>query len=221
MTSPLVNSGIYPCKVRLLCLLIRPRMKASSADARGDAPPSSQGYLGTADQGPRPSWTAGETVKVSLAGTAVHGGGCKSASHLAWTAALDRGTYQAPALSRARAGGGRRAAAQRGRAFISSLPESPPPLFLSLIRRHPVVRIALLSLRTLTWPVLPRSSACQFGLSYDNGNNFFVIKSFMGGCPSVTSAFDVEIPANAPTGDGVMCVPSPSCPDAREPSRDN
>lgn len=49
-------------------------------------------------------------------------------------------------------------------------------------------------------------AACQFGLSYDNGANFYVIKSYMGGCPSSTTSFDVEIPSDAPSGNGVMCV---------------
>lgn len=49
-------------------------------------------------------------------------------------------------------------------------------------------------------------AACQFGLSYDNGANFYVIKSYMGGCPSSTTSFDVEIPSDAPSGTGVMCV---------------
>jgi hypothetical protein len=40
MTSPLVGDGPYPCK----------------------------GFIGTADQGKRESWTAGDTVGISMAG---------------------------------------------------------------------------------------------------------------------------------------------------------
>lgn len=49
MLSPLVSDGAYPCK----------------------------GFIGTADQGPRQSWTAGQSVAVEIGGSAVHGGGCE------------------------------------------------------------------------------------------------------------------------------------------------
>lgn len=41
MTSPLVSDGPYPCK----------------------------GFIGTADQGKRESWTAGETIGIQFAGS--------------------------------------------------------------------------------------------------------------------------------------------------------
>ncbi|KAL7412233.1 hypothetical protein BDY24DRAFT_393700 [Mrakia frigida] len=94
MTAPLVSNGLpFPCK----------------------------GYIGTTGEGPNQQWTAGQTVDVEIAGTAVHGGG-----------------------------------------------------------------------------------SCQYSLSYDNGVNFHVIQSIIGGCNLDTKSFKVQIPSNAPAADNVI-----------------
>ena len=39
--------------------------------------------------------------------------------------------------------------------------------------------------------------SCQLSLSYDNGDNFYVIKSMIGGCP-ITTSYNFTIPSYAP-----------------------
>ncbi|KAE8372468.1 hypothetical protein BDV26DRAFT_301892 [Aspergillus bertholletiae] len=41
--------------------------------------------------------------------------------------------------------------------------------------------------------------SCQISLSYDNGQTFRVIESYMGGCP-LSLKWDFEVPASAPSG---------------------
>ncbi|PLB53804.1 endoglucanase [Aspergillus steynii IBT 23096] len=41
--------------------------------------------------------------------------------------------------------------------------------------------------------------SCQISLSYDNGQTFHVIQSYMGGCP-LSSKWDFQIPDSAPNG---------------------
>ncbi|KAK1144455.1 hypothetical protein N8T08_005327 [Aspergillus melleus] len=44
-----------------------------------------------------------------------------------------------------------------------------------------------------------RGGSCQISLSYDNGQTFRVIQSYMGGCP-LTLKWDFQIPESAPAG---------------------
>ncbi|KAI0385412.1 hypothetical protein F5Y04DRAFT_245783 [Hypomontagnella monticulosa] len=47
--------------------------------------------------------------------------------------------------------------------------------------------------------------SCQLSLSYDKGNSFTVIKSFIGNCPTSSGGtFNFAIPSDAPTGDEVV-----------------
>ncbi|OTA91711.1 hypothetical protein M434DRAFT_58077, partial [Hypoxylon sp. CO27-5] len=47
--------------------------------------------------------------------------------------------------------------------------------------------------------------SCQLSLSYDKGNTFTVIKSFIGSCPTASGGtFDFSIPSDAPEGDDVV-----------------
>lgn len=41
--------------------------------------------------------------------------------------------------------------------------------------------------------------SCQFAVSYDQGKNFAVIASVMGGCP-IDLAYDIPIPSTLPAG---------------------
>lgn len=52
---------------------------------------------------------------------------------------------------------------------------------------------------TLAGSATHGGGSCQLSLSYDNGATFKVIKSMEGGCP-LTSEYDFDIPANAPSG---------------------
>ena len=45
--------------------------------------------------------------------------------------------------------------------------------------------------------------ACQYSLSYDNGANFHVIESIIGGCLVDSKTFQVKIPDNAPGGEAM------------------
>ncbi|KAE8149933.1 endoglucanase [Aspergillus avenaceus] len=47
--------------------------------------------------------------------------------------------------------------------------------------------------------VMHRGGSCQISLSYDNGNTFRVIQSYIGGCP-LKLDWNFEIPAVAPEG---------------------
>ncbi|KAI1460937.1 hypothetical protein F4805DRAFT_350358 [Annulohypoxylon moriforme] len=47
--------------------------------------------------------------------------------------------------------------------------------------------------------------SCQLSLSYDKGNSFTVIKSFIGNCPTSSGGtFNFNIPSDAPEGDDVV-----------------
>ncbi|KAI0013232.1 hypothetical protein F4779DRAFT_442555 [Xylariaceae sp. FL0662B] len=47
--------------------------------------------------------------------------------------------------------------------------------------------------------------SCQLSLSYDKGNTFTVIKSYIGNCPTSSGGtFDFKMPADAPEGDDVV-----------------
>ncbi|KAI1388679.1 uncharacterized protein F4822DRAFT_253237 [Hypoxylon trugodes] len=47
--------------------------------------------------------------------------------------------------------------------------------------------------------------SCQLSLSYDKGNTFTVIKSFIGNCPTSSGGtFNFKMPADAPEGDDVV-----------------
>ncbi|PWY91549.1 hypothetical protein BO94DRAFT_513780 [Aspergillus sclerotioniger CBS 115572] len=45
--------------------------------------------------------------------------------------------------------------------------------------------------------------SCQVSLSYDQGDNFQVIHSMLGGCP-LTESYKFTIPSDAPTGDALL-----------------
>lgn len=94
MTAPLVSNGLpFPCKgvssSSLLLFELRPFILRVLLSVQGpffftqgrltsDLPSYHFQYIGTTGEGPNQQWTAGQTVDVEIAGTAVHGGGCES-----------------------------------------------------------------------------------------------------------------------------------------------
>ncbi|CED82682.1 hypothetical protein [Phaffia rhodozyma] len=57
---------------------------------------------------------------------------------------------------------------------------------------------------TLAGTAVHGGGSCQLSLSYDNGTNFRVIESRIGGCPSDSLTFDVNLPSAAPAGKNVL-----------------
>ena len=59
---------------------------------------------------------------------------------------------------------------------------------------------------TITGGAYHGGGSCQFSLSYDQGQTFKVIKSFIGNCPidNGDTSYDFNVPADAPSGEAVF-----------------
>ncbi|KAL2759524.1 hypothetical protein ACRALDRAFT_1060424 [Sodiomyces alcalophilus JCM 7366] len=58
---------------------------------------------------------------------------------------------------------------------------------------------------TITGGAHHNGGSCQASLSFDGGNTFSVIHSYIGGCPPAgTSSYDFTIPADAPSADNAI-----------------